>query len=89
MKDFNDKRGSAEVKVKADFDDIELQKRNASERQGQPQKTFKYGAEHSEFEMESQLADENQRPRGFTKIENILANFDLQDHDLKDASSVA
>jgi hypothetical protein len=35
------------------------------------------------------LADEKQRPRGFTKIENILANFDLQDHDLKDTSSVA
>ena len=51
MKGFNEKRGSAEVKAKGDFDDIELQKRNASERQGQPQKAFKYGAEHSESEM--------------------------------------
>lgn len=32
MKDFNEKRGTAEVKANADFDDIELQKRNASER---------------------------------------------------------
>lgn len=89
MKDFNEKRGTAEVKANGDFDDIELQKHHASERQGQPVKAFKYGADPSESEMQSQLEDEKERPRGFTKIEKILANFDLQGHDLGDTSSIA
>ena len=35
------------------------------------------------------MEDEKERPRGFTKIEKILENFDLQDHDVGVASSVA
>jgi hypothetical protein len=35
------------------------------------------------------MEDEKERPRGFTKIEKILQNFDLQDHDVGVASSVA
>ena len=35
------------------------------------------------------MEDEKERPRGFTKIEKILENFNLQDHEVGVASSVA